>query len=201
MPKQIELLFARGFRGVERGVLRDQRLQLPIMLPIFLELRLPRARTNRASSTASRARAAIGDRAAREDRRVRSPRFFRIDNVVGEPLMNCRFVPLATEKVRLIIRSSSHGSIPASTSCGFSFCRLASAKNCFDRAKIGPGANQRFVRAFAQQELQRADDDRFARAGFASDGDKPRRHLPLELFHEREIFDSQQSENGGHWES
>jgi hypothetical protein len=38
VPKQIHLLFARGFRGVERGMFGEQCLQLPIMRSIFLEL-------------------------------------------------------------------------------------------------------------------------------------------------------------------
>ena len=49
MAQQIQLLFARGLSGVERSMLRDQRLQLPVMLPVFLELRLRRARMSRAS--------------------------------------------------------------------------------------------------------------------------------------------------------
>ena len=38
MTKQIELLSARCFRCVERGMFRQQRLQLLVMLSIFLEL-------------------------------------------------------------------------------------------------------------------------------------------------------------------
>src|SRR5213595_1894914 len=41
--------------------------------------------------------------------------------------MNWR-VPLIAEKLRLIIRPFSDGSIPASTSCGFSFCRSSPLK-------------------------------------------------------------------------
>jgi len=47
--------------------------------------------------------------------------------------------------------------------------------------------------------LQRTNDDRFARAGFSSDGDKARLQLPLEFFNERKIFYSQKSESDGHW--
>src|SRR5215471_2505127 len=36
--------------------------------------------------------------------------------------MNCRFVPVE-ERVRFRIKSFSHGSIPASASCGFNFCK------------------------------------------------------------------------------
>src|SRR5207245_3818395 len=38
VPKQIHLLLARGLRGVERGMFREQCLQVPIMPSIFLEL-------------------------------------------------------------------------------------------------------------------------------------------------------------------
>ena len=43
MPKQIDFLFAGGFRGVERGVLRPQRLQLAVALLEFPQ-RLGRVR-------------------------------------------------------------------------------------------------------------------------------------------------------------
>ena len=39
MPQKIELLFAGGFSRVERSMLGEQGLQLPIALSIFLELR------------------------------------------------------------------------------------------------------------------------------------------------------------------
>src|SRR6202011_6126345 len=38
MTKEVELLFARGFSGVERGVLGCERLQLSKMFSVFLEL-------------------------------------------------------------------------------------------------------------------------------------------------------------------
>ena len=78
--------------------------------------------------------------------------------------------------------------------------QIVAGKNCFHGAEIGPGADERLVRALAEQELQRANDDRFARAGFARDGDKARRHLPFEIFHEGEVFYPQQSKDGGHGE-
>jgi hypothetical protein len=76
--------------------------------------------------------------------------------------------------------------------------QTVSAKNGFHGTKIGPGADERFVRAFAEQKLQCADDDGFARASFPGDGNESGSELPLEIFHEREIFYSQQSEDGGH---
>ena len=77
--------------------------------------------------------------------------------------------------------------------------QVISSPNGFYRAGIGPGSDERLVGAVAQQKLQCADDNRFARAGFSGDGSKAWRNFPLEFFHEREILDSQQSEDGGHW--
>ena len=37
-------------------------------------------------------------------------------------------------------------------------------------------------------------------ASFSGDGDESGRDLPFELFHEREVFDSQQIKDGGHGE-
>src|SRR5205823_8398668 len=78
--------------------------------------------------------------------------------------------------------------------------QILAGKNSFRSASVGAGANERFVRPFAEQKLQRADDDRFAGAGFASDRGESGRDLPLELFHEREIFDSQQIKDSRHAE-
>ncbi len=78
------------------------------------------------------------------------------------------------------------------------FLQLLSREHRFHSAKIGAGANQGFVRAVAQQKLQRTDNDRLTRACFASDRDKTWSHLPLELFHQREIFNSQQSYDRRH---
>jgi hypothetical protein len=47
------------------------------------------------------------------------------------------------------------------------------------------------IRAFAEQKLQCADNDRFRCTSFSRDGDKPRSHLPLELFHKCKIFYSE----------
>ena len=77
--------------------------------------------------------------------------------------------------------------------------QIVPSKDRLHRAKIGAGSDERFVGAFAEQKLQCADDNRFARAGFSGNGNEARSELPLEFFHEREILDSQQSEDGGHW--
>src|SRR5947207_2894423 len=51
--------------------------------------------------------------------------------------MNWR-VPAVPEKVRLIMRSPSHGSIPASDSCGFNFCRSRPLKTASTVQRSAP---------------------------------------------------------------
>ena len=79
--------------------------------------------------------------------------------------------------------------------------QIRSFENCFHRADIRAGANQRFIRAFAEQQLESADDDRLARAGFAGDRGEAGRELPLEVLDERQVFYSQEREDSGHRES
>jgi hypothetical protein len=59
--------------------------------------------------------------------------------------------------------------------------QAVSVKDRFHRAKVRPGANERFISALAEQKLQRADNDGFTGAGFSRNGDKPGPHLPLEF--------------------
>ena len=59
------------------------------------------------------------------------------------------------------------------------------------RAALRAGADQRLVRAFAEDELERADDDRLARAGLAGDRDEAGAERPFEFLDEREIADTQ----------
>ena len=80
------------------------------------------------------------------------------------------------------------------------FLQFFAGENRFRSTNVGAGADERLVGAFAQQKLERADDDRFARAGLTGDGGETRRNLPLELFHEREIFNSEQNQNSRHFE-
>ena len=68
----------------------------------------------------------------------------------------------------------------------------------FDRAGIRAGADLPFVGALAQQKLERADDDRFARAGLARDGDEAGRELPVEFFDQSQVFDAQRGERCEH---
>ena len=78
--------------------------------------------------------------------------------------------------------------------------QFPAGENRFRGACVGAGADERLVGAFAEQKLERADDDRFTRAGLTGDGGETRRNLPLELFHECEIFNPEQIQNSRHFE-
>ena len=72
--------------------------------------------------------------------------------------MNCRFVPVE-ERVRFRIKSLFTWLYARFGKLWIQLLQIVSAKDCFDRAEISTGANQRFVRALTQQKLQRANDD------------------------------------------
>ena len=81
---------------------------------------------------------------------------------------------------------------------GLQLLEISAFKNGFDCAGFRPGADQRFICAFAEEQLKRANNDRFAGARFARDSGESRPKLPLQVFHQREIFDPQKAERGGH---
>ena len=66
------------------------------------------------------------------------------------------------------------------------------------RAGVRAGADEAFVRALAEQQLERAEDDGLARAGLPGDHDEPGRELPVEFFDERQILDAQRGERCQH---
>ena len=70
------------------------------------------------------------------------------------------------------------------------FCTIIALKNCFYRARLRSGAKKRFVSALAEQQLERANDDRFTGAGFAGNGSEARRDFPFQILNQGEIFDS-----------
>ncbi len=111
--------------------------------------------------------------------------------------MNCRFAPAAV-KERFRIRAPSwHGSAPFSSSRAF-IAAASRVETRLHRAGVRAGADQGFVGALAQQELEGADDDRFARAGLAGDGGKPGSERPLEVLDQREIANAEGGEHCGH---
>src|SRR6266536_4949738 len=57
--------------------------------------------------------------------------------------------------------------------------QIVSSPKGFHGAKLGPGADERFIGALAKQKLERTNDDRFACAGFSGDGNEAGPKLPL----------------------
>ena len=148
MPKQIELLFAGRFCRVERSVFSEQRLQLPVMLSIFHELLFcARERIEQAQLRLGREQRLVIVRAVKIDKFIAE--IFQDRQRGWRTVDELPIVPPVAEKLRLMMRSFSHGSTPASIELRIEFLQIVPAKNRFDRAKIGSGANQRFVRAFA----------------------------------------------------
>ena len=66
----------------------------------------------------------------------------------------------------------------------------------FDRATFLAAADERAVGAFAEHEVERADDDGLARAGFAGDGIAAGLEFQREVGHEGEVFDAQRRQHG-----
>lgn len=67
-----------------------------------------------------------------------------------------------------------------------------------DRAGIRAGADEGFIGALADEELESADDDGLAGAGLARDGGEAGGESPLEVLDEREIADAEGGEHCGH---
>ena len=65
-----------------------------------------------------------------------------------------------------------------------------------DRAAFLAAADERAVGAFAEDEVERADDDGFARAGFAGDDVAAGLKLQREVAHECEVFDAKRRQHG-----
>ena len=70
------------------------------------------------------------------------------------------------------------------------FRRVLDVKERLDRAAIGTGADERFIRALAEHEFERADDDAFAGARLACDRDEAGANMPFQLLDEGEIADA-----------
>ena len=54
------------------------------------------------------------------------------------------------------------------------------------------------MKALAEDEMKRAENDGFSRAGFAGDSDKSRRRLPGQFFDQGQIADAQGGKRCGH---
>ena len=80
--------------------------------------------------------------------------------------------------------------MPLPSSCAVERAAFLHVETGFHRARVRPGADEALVGALAQEQLQSADDDRFARAGLARDRDKAGRELPVEFFDQSQVFDA-----------
>src|SRR5262249_53343742 len=70
------------------------------------------------------------------------------------------------------------------------FCAIIALTNCFYRAWLRSGAKKRFVSALAEQQLERANDDRFTGARLAGNGSEARSNFPFQILNQGEIFNS-----------
>ena len=157
MTKKVEFLFTRGFRGVERGVFGKQRLQLTVMLPVFVELLLS------ARERIEQAQLCFGRK-----QRLVVVRPVKIDQFVAKILQDrqCRGrtvdeLPSTSggRKASLDDEIVFTGFDPGFYKQRVELLQIPSAENCLHRAEIRPSANQRFVSTLTQQKLQRTDDD------------------------------------------
>jgi len=64
-----------------------------------------------------------------------------------------------------------------------------------DGATVAAAADERAVGAFAEDEVERADDDRLARAGFAGDDVAAGLELKRQVRHEREVFNAERRQH------
>ena len=69
-------------------------------------------------------------------------------------------------------------------------------ENSLDRTSVAAAADERAVGAFAEDEVERADDDGLARAGFAGDGVATGLEFQREVVHEGEVFNAQGRQHG-----
>jgi len=78
---------------------------------------------------------------------------------------------------------------------GIDVARVPEFEHGLDRAGILAGADQGFVRAFAEHEFEGADDDGLAGTGFASDAYESRPEFPREFIDKGQIADFEQGEH------
>jgi hypothetical protein len=68
-------------------------------------------------------------------------------------------------------------------------------KHRLDRATFFAAADERAVGAFAEDEVQRADDDGFARAGLAGDDIATRLEFQRQVAYQGKVFDAQRRQH------
>ena len=69
-------------------------------------------------------------------------------------------------------------------------------ENRFDGAAISAAADERAIGAFAEDEIERVDDDRFAGAGFAGDGVIAGGEVQGEVRDQSEVLDAERGQHG-----
>ncbi len=74
--------------------------------------------------------------------------------------------------------------------------QLGHVEHRFDRATVRAAANECAIRALAQHEIERADDDGFARAGLARDRVAAGLKFERQIGDQRQVFDPQRREHG-----
>ena len=126
-----------------------------------------------------------------------------VASVVGEPLTNWRFVPRAGESAledELIFLARFQAVLVQKTLEFASAARGVSLnlhiEHRLDGAAFLAAADERAVGAFAEDEVERADDDGLARAGFAGDDVAAGLEFQREVAHEGEVFDAQRRQHG-----
>ena len=197
MAEQIHLALQRRLARRERGVLGGRGVQLRKMLRVFCAQRLGsgegveqfellRIREQRLvivrpvqvhEPVAEQLQHGECGRAAVDELAVR-PRRGK-DALQNELCVLARLHALFFEP-RVQVRVVFHG------------------KNRLDRAALRAGADERLLRPLAEDELERADDDRLPRTRLARHRREARRERPRQLFDEREIADAERGERGGH---
>jgi hypothetical protein len=79
--------------------------------------------------------------------------------------------------------------------CGWHAATVAQVENGLDRATVTTGAQEGAVGSFAQQQVEGADDDGFARAGFAGNDVAATLQLQCQIGNQRQISDAQRAQH------
>jgi hypothetical protein len=74
---------------------------------------------------------------------------------------------------------------------------VVEVENGFDRATVAAGAQEGAIGPFAQEQVERADDDGFARAGFAGDDIVAGLQLQSQIGNQGQILNAQGGQHGG----
>ena len=96
----------------------------------------------------------------------------------------------------------SHGSAPISSSAALICFRRASSARSISASTEQDSAPVRMsdlVGPLAEQQAQRVDQDRFARAGLARERVEARPEFPGQVLDQRQVPDAQRNKHGRFW--